>query len=247
MDMRKTKTLVTFVVTIVCALAFGGYAYAHALGFESDLSEDGAVNVCNPEGVQASRVAIAIEEWNAATARWNRPTLRDVTSSGEFCELEVDRQGGDQATYYARVVFARHPDALQISQRFADLSDARKQGTITHEFGHVLGLEHPNVASLCEESVMTTIADCRAEGVSRRSTPGPHDEADLLNYWVDEPSYPIANKCWTNVDQNGDDQCDKYGPPTTGTLSAQDLGGAAGRNVSGDQVSAVRAPQAVED
>ena len=245
--MRKTKTLAALVATLVSALALGGYAYAHALGFESDLSEDGAVNVCNPEGVQAARVATAVEEWNALTARLGRPTLRNVTGSGEFCEVRVERHGGDQATFYGRVVFTRHPDALQISQRFADLSDARKQGTITHEFGHVLGLDHPEGASLCEESIMTTIRDCREADRSRRSSPGPHDEVDLLDYWVEALAYPVPNKCWTNEDENGDGKCDKFGPPDADTFSPQDLGNADSREGTGNSSGAVSAPEAIED
>lgn len=247
--MTKTKTLISFATTLVCALALGGgYAYAHALGFESDLSEDGTVNVCNPEGVQAARVATAIEEWNAATARWGRPTLRDTTGSSAFCEVEVEARGSEEAEYYARVVFARHPDALQVSRRFADLSEARKQGTITHEFGHVLGLDHPEGAALCEESVMTTIRDCREAEQRRRSSPGTHDEADLLDYWVEEPTYPVANKCWSNADEDGDGVCDDFGPPDAATFSSQDSADANDRNDLGElPISAVRAPDAVED
>ena len=246
--MMKTKTLAVLLATLVFALTLGGYAHAHALLFESDLSEDGAVNVCNPEGVQVTRVATAIEEWNTVTERWGRPTLRNVTGSGAFCEVEVERQGGDQAGYYARVVFARHPDGLQISQRFADLSDGRKQGTITHEFGHVLGLSHPNGALLCEESIMTTIRECREADARRRNYPGPHDEADLLDYWVEEPTYPVANKCWTNTDEDGDGKCDMFGPPDADTFNSQDSADANDRNHSGESPNnAVRAPEAVED
>lgn len=243
--MRRTKTLASLAAALVLALALGGYAYAHpALGFESDLSEDGMVNVCNPDNVRPGRVTAAINQWNALSAQWGTPALRQVTGDNAFCEVTVEERGGPQANFYARVVFGAHPDKLQISPRFREIPGAQRQATITHEFGHVLGLNHPPAdVTLCTESVMTTITECSAVGVERRSTPGPHDEADLFDYWVEEPIYPVANKCWDNA-------CSNSGPPeSTFGASARDAGGGSGgRKVgAGDSSSGVQAPGAIKD
>ena len=105
---------------------------AHPLGFESDLSEDGTVSVCNPDGVQTARLAAGIEQWNALAVPpagptgSGRPSFSDVTAGGdgEFCEVRLLEAGGDRARFYARVVYEAHPDRLQISARFRDLPPA---------------------------------------------------------------------------------------------------------------------------
>ena len=253
--MRRTKTLASLVAALVFALALGGYAYAHPLnvrGFESDLSQDGVINVCNPDDVRPRKVSTAIWEWNNVEGQEERPTLIEGPTSEGFCEVTVEEWsgGGGQPDFYARMVFGVHPDTLQISRRFAELPEGRRQGVITHEFGHVLGLDHPPAtAELCEQSVMTTIVGCSQLGLERTRTPGSHDVADLDDYWVDTPIYPIQNKCWDNTDANGDRVCDRYGPPrpsTNSTLSPssrEGSGGGGGRNegTSGPS-SAVQVP-----
>ena len=95
---------------------------------------------------------------------------------------------------------------------------------------------------------MATIRECREAEERRRNSPGPHDEADVLDYWVEEPTYPVRNKCWSDEDADGDSVCDDFGPPTAATFGAQDTSEADGREDSGELPSnAVRAPEAVED
>ena len=70
---------------------------AHPLGFESDLSEDGTVTVCNLEGVLPAPLAAGIEQWNALTvppggsAGIGRPSFSDVTAggAGAICEVRL--------------------------------------------------------------------------------------------------------------------------------------------------------------
>jgi hypothetical protein len=247
--MRRTKTLASLVAALVFALTLGGYAYAHPLGhpergFESDISQDNVINVCNPRGVRAERVVTAVERWNAVTAEWGKPTLRMVTPPD--CEVTVVEQGGAKATFYARMLFEVHPDRLEISDRFKNLSVEQRQAIITHELGHVLGLEHPPAdATRCADSIMTTIEECRAVGVPRISTPGDHDREDLWNYWVDDPIYPVPNKCWDNTDADDNGVCDHFGPPSDSRLraSSREGGGGAGRTETTDgPSSAVRIP-----
>jgi hypothetical protein len=252
--MRRTKTLTSLVAAVVLALTLGGYAYAHPMEprpFESDLSEDGVVNVCNPKEVREGRVAAAVAQWNAVSARWGTPALRQVAGDSAPCEVTVVEQGGARAAFSARVVFEEHPDMLQISDRFAELPVGQRQAVITHEFGHVLGLGHPPAdATLCAQSVMTTITECAAVGAERRSTPGPHDEADLSEYWnVETGIYPVPRKCWTNEDADGDGFCDRWGPPaSTFGPSSRDGSAGGGRNGgTGESSGAVRAPGVIKD
>jgi hypothetical protein len=257
--MRRIKTLASLVAALVFALTLGGYAYAHPLGhpetgFESDLSQDNVINVCNPRGVRAARVVTAIAQWNAITHQWwnpktgelGNPALRDVTGTGASCEVTVVEQGGAKANFYAHMLFQVHPDRLEISDRFKELSVEQRQAIITHEFGHVLGLDHPPAdATTCAESIMTTIVECKDVGVERISRPGIHDENDLRDYWVEEPMYPVENKCWDDLDADGDDVCDRFGPPSDSRLraSSREGGGGAGRTeTTGGPSSAVRIP-----
>ena len=216
---------VLFLVSVALAsVVLGGVAVAEFQGFESDMSEDSVVNVCNPDGVRPARVTKAIERWNAVTAQWGKPTLREVGPDA-FCEVEIEELSdeGGQADFYARLEFGTQPDTLQISPRFRELTIQERQAVITHEFGHALGLAHPPVDEYhCLNSVMTTMMHCHELGVERRDTPGAYDEAELKKYWVEELTeltYPIKNKCWTSKDLDPtwdvnpkDGVCDRYGP-----------------------------------
>lgn len=217
------RRAVLFLVSVALAsVALGGVAAAEYQGFESDISENRIVNVCNPDDLRPVRVANAIQQWNAVTAQWKvestlRPTLRDVTGTGELCEVTVEKWNdeGGQADFYARLKFEKHPDRLQISNRFGELTNQERQAVITHEFGHALGLAHPLLVDEyhCLNSVMTTIIECQSVGVERRFSPGDYDEAELHKYWVEEHLYPRPNKCWTNEDADGNGVCDRFGPP----------------------------------
>jgi hypothetical protein len=197
---------------------FGGVAVAHPLGFESDLTEDGIINFCNPEQLKPGLFEGAISDWNSYAADNSLPRVVDVTgNAGAFCELRADAQGGDSASYFARVVFDAHPDNLDISTRFDNLSAAQKGATLRHELGHAVGLAHNH---LCSESVMPTLEYCNDNGTPRRTSVGPHDVTDRNDYWNGAtPTYPIHDKCWTNVDADGDGVCDRHGPPGAGTLA----------------------------
>ena len=242
--------VLVFALTTLIALKEG---QAHPLSFESDLSQDGTISVCNPEGILPARLAAGIEQWNLLTVPpggstgSGRPSFSDVTAGGDgaFCEVQLQEAGGDRARFYARVVFATHPDRLQISARFRDLPPAQKRATLAHELGHAAGLDHPgDNAAECSSSVMTTYAGCRAAGEARREDPGPHDRTDLLAYWVETPIYPIANKCWTSEDANGDGICDRFGPPASPEGPAE---GSASREARGHRHPPQETPPVVED
>ena len=196
------------------ALVLGsGVAFAHPLQFESDLSENGKINFCNPEQLRPVLFQEAISDWNSYAADNSLPRIVNVTDNPDaFCELRADAQGGDLAGYYARVVFAVHPDNLDISTRFNDLSLAQKGATLRHELGHAaVGLDHNH---LCSSSVMAPLRYCIDNGTPRRATVGPHDVADRDDYWNAATSiYPIHDKCWTNADADGDGVCDLHGIP----------------------------------
>lgn len=199
-------------VALASALA-GGVASAHPLGFESDVTEDGVINFCNPDGVRPGLFAEAISDWNSYALDTSLPVIADATdNAGAFCELRADKQGEDSADYFARVVFNAHPDNLDVSARLKDLSDGQQGATLRHELGHAaLGLAHND---MCDSSVMPTWRLCRNNDTLRRTTVGPHDVEDRYAYWNGEtPLYPIRNKCWTNEDADGDGVCDRFGPP----------------------------------
>jgi hypothetical protein len=100
-----------------------GVASAHPLGFESDLTEDGTTCFCNPDQIMPDLFEEAIVDWNSYAADNSLPGIVDVTDNPDaFCELRADAQGRDKARYFARVVFDVHPDNLDISARFNDLS-----------------------------------------------------------------------------------------------------------------------------
>ncbi len=245
--------LVVVLVFVLTTLIASKEVQAHPLGFESDLTEDGTISVCNPDGILPARLAAGIEQWNALTvppdgsAGSGGPSFSDVTAGGDeaFCEVRLEEAGGDRARFYARVVFEEHPDRLQISARFRDLPPAQKQATLAHELGHAAGLDHPrDNAAKCSDSVMTTYAGCQAEGEARRENPGPHDGADLLAYWVETPIYPIANKCWTSEDVDGDGICDRFGPPALPEGPAE---GSASRAAGGHRQQPLETPPVMED
>jgi hypothetical protein len=245
--------LVVVLVFALAALIAPKEGQAHPLGFESDLSEDGTVSVCNPEGIVPNRLAAGIERWNSLTAPpggpggSGKPSFSDVTAGGDgaFCEVRLQQAGGNGAPFYARVVFGAHPDRLQISARFRDLPPAQRQATLSHELGHAAGLDHPgDDAATCPDSVMTTYAGCLAADLARREDPGPHDRADLLAYWVEAPIYPVANKCWSSEDVDGDGVCDRFGPPASPDVPAE---GPASRAAGSRQQQPQETPPVVED
>lgn len=199
---------------LVLLMAAAKPTFAHPLSFESDLTEDEVITYCNQEGIDAAAVNAAARSWNEQLVWADGPKLRNVTGTTTFCEVRVNDVGGAQASYYARVVYTLHPDQLQLSSRYFDLTEAQQEGIIAHEFGHALGLKHPNAnATNCRESIMPEPESCRALGIVWRTTPGPHDREDIYNYWVETPIYPIPGKCHTDVDSDGDERCDNYGPP----------------------------------
>ena len=207
--------VIALFASMALALAlYSGAAFAHPLMFESDLTEDGFVNFCNPEQIRPVLFEDAISDWNSYAADKSFPSVVDVTGNADaFCELRADAQGGDSAGYYARVVFTVHPDNLDISTRFNDLPVTQRGATLRHELGHaVVGLDHNH---LCSSSIMPTLRYCNDSGTPRRTTIGPHDEADRSEYWNGPtPIYPIHDKCWTNEDADGDGVCDHHGSPT---------------------------------
>ena len=240
--MRRIILMLMVGALLTVMLAFAGTASAHPLMFESDLSEDGIINFCNPEQLKPGLFADAISDWNSYAADNSLPRVVDVTdNAGALCELRADAQGGDSASYFARVVFNVHPDNLDISTRFNDLSAAQKGATLRHELGHaVLGLAHNH---LCSESVMPTLEFCQNNGTPRRTSVGPHDVADRNEYWDGAtPIYPIQDKCWTNEDADGDGVCDRHGPPGAATLGTFSAGSTS--SVGGEPVWA---PPARED
>jgi hypothetical protein len=208
------RVIVLFASMALALALYSGTAFAHPLMFESDLTEDGIVNFCNPEQIRPGFFEDAISDWNSYAADSSFPSVVDVTGNVDaFCELRADEQGGDSAEYIARIVFNVHPDNLDISTRFNDLSAAQKGATLRHELGHaVVGLDHNH---LCSSSVMPTLRYCNESGTPRRTTVGPHDADDRSEYWNGPtPIYPIHDKCWTNEDADGDGVCDRHGPPT---------------------------------
>jgi hypothetical protein len=221
-------------VALVSVLLGSSVAVANPLMFESDLTEDGLITFCNPDQLKSGLFEEAISDWNSYAADESYPRIVDVTGNdGAFCELKADAQGGEGAGYLARVVFGVHPDNLDLSARFNDLPAAQRGATLRHELGHaVVGLDHNE---MCSESIMPTLRFCKNQDTPRRTTVGPHDVADRGEYWnVAAPIYPIANKCWTNKDEDGDGVCDVFGPPET--LRVSSFGG-----------EAVWAPSALED
>jgi hypothetical protein len=228
----RRRAILLVVSMALVSLLLSGVATAHPLNFESDLTEEGLVNFCNPDQVKPGLFEQAIWDWNSYAADGSLPRVVDVTGNeGAFCELRADVQGGDEADYVARVVFNRHPDNLDISARFNDLPVTQRGATLRHELGHaVVGLGHNE---MCRSSIMATILFCRNNDTPRITTVGPHDVADRAEYWSGTtPIYPIHDKCWTNEDADGDGVCDRYGPrpgmdvdgsPTR--LQASSLGG----------------------
>jgi dual-action HEIGH metallo-peptidase len=245
MRQKVVRKAVLFLASVALAsVALGGVAAAQFQGFESDLSENSVVDVCNPDDLRPQRVALAIQRWNAVTAQWdNKPTLREVTGTGAFCEVTLEQWSdeGDQADFYARLEFGTHPDTLQISRRFRELTVEQRQAVITHEFGHALGLGHPPADEYhCLNSVMTNITDCHDLGVERTRMPGEYDEAELRKYWVEKPTaeqYPVKNKCW-------DSACSNWGPPPGSEVSpsSRDGGGGDRKAKTGGPPSAVKVP-----
>lgn len=218
-----------------------------ALGFDSDLDEDGNVEVC-PGGVKASLVDAAIADINETTSTLpgGDPHYVRVNSTTAWCEVKAASVGGASASYYARVVFGKHPDQLQISDRFANLSTAQKQGTITHEHTHMGGEDHvtASFSYFCQNAVVSTYEKCKSIGVTRRTTFGPEDAAAMLLYWdklgsqpvedgVEGP-YPVHNKCWTT-------SCEHFGPPES-IIGTTDIDGQPSSWVGSNQGTPVAVP-----
>ena len=210
---------VHFLASVALAsVVLGGVAAAHPLEpkpFESDITQDKIINFCNPDTIRPVLFGEAISDWNSYAVDNSAPVIVDVTDSeGAFCELRPDRQGGDLADYFAHVDFHAHPDSLDISNRFADLERDQRGGTLRHELGHAMGLNHNE---MCAKSVMPTLEFCDKKGTPRSLTVGPHDATDRLEYWNGATTlYPIPNKCWTDEDADGDGVCDRFGPPNVG-------------------------------
>jgi hypothetical protein len=210
-----------------------GVAFAHlpeppeGRPFESDINEDRIINFCNPQQIKPALFEEAISDWNSST-NGALPRIVDVTDNADrFCELQPDLQGGDSASYRAQVTWNNHPDNLDISPRFNDLPENQKGATIRHELGHALGLDHNE---MCSSSIMPTLRFCDRNNTPRLTTVGPHDVADINDYWNGANAiYPVRNKCWTNKDENGDGVCDDYGPPgRSATLRASSAAGLDG-------------------
>ena len=223
-------------------------ALVPATGFDADLEEDGDVQLCNPGGVEQELYLRAIVNLNADTSLLPGadPVYVDVTGTGGFCEAQVQRfdNGGDGAPL-ARWNYRLHPDGLQLNvdrDKFPALREGQELATITHEMAHGGGLDHPpRSAYWCRNAVISTYAGCRAIDERRRTSPGPEDATSFGEYWDradgDGP-YPVPNKCWDDVDADGDGVCDRFGPPAPpGSPAARDGRGA----------TAIRAPETVED
>src|SRR5215207_9262632 len=181
-------SLVGLVVAVMFLLAVQAIALADAANaatpslsppFDSDLEEDGDVQICNPENLLVARVAQMVTDWNDQTRLLPGADPRFVlVGPDQFCELRIDAQGGLSATYYAQIEFGVHPDNLDYSKAFANLTSNQKRGTLNHEGGHTFGLAHPPATRYwCQNSVETTLGGCKNIGVARRITPGPEDLA----------------------------------------------------------------------
>jgi hypothetical protein len=113
--------------------------------------------------------------------------------------LNHKRVGLDTLTSRQERILSLAGQSLSNAQTFRRLDTKKqKQRIISHEFGHTLGLAHAR-ARLCPRSVMPTTRSCFRSGEPYRPYPGPHDRADLFDYWVDTPLYPIPNKCPTDA------------------------------------------------
>ena len=195
-------------------------AFAHDLNFDSDMNEDGIINLSNPEGIKAGLIADAIEDWNLKVLTdplVTGPIIVDVTGRSLYKEVRVNDVGGADANYFARIKWNVQPDQLQISDRFNNLSAVNKGSTIRHELGHTRGHEHAD-ASFCGISVMPTLGTCNSAGEQRSADVGLHDVTDDVEMWFGpNATHPVKNKCWTNADTNGDGVCDNFGPPSNDT------------------------------
>lgn len=218
---------------VVASLAVASAAYANTPSldppFDSDLQQNGNVQICNPENLLVGRVAQMVIDWNDQTQILPGADPRFVlVGPDQFCELRIDAQGGNKADYYAQIVFTVHPDNLDYSTRFSDLTSSQKRGTLNHEGGHTFGLAHPPVSRYwCGNSVMPTLQGCKSISVTRRTIPGPEDVAALESNWDGSgpgPN-PVPNKCWDNVDADGDGVCDRYGPPGASVTSKSNATG----------------------